>query len=125
MMKSIKLLLVTTIALSFIFCSSVFADGLQDRMTQRLPQIVTLKNKGILGETNTGYLGFVTAKKENQAVVAAENKDRKAIYTQIAKQQNVSIQFVQKRRATSLFSNGTKGHYYQNEAGAWVRHEGK
>ena len=125
MMKSIKLLLVTTIALSFIFCSSIFADGLQDRMTQRLPQIVTLKNKGILGETNTGYLGFVTAKKENQAVVAAENKDRKAIYTQIAKQQNVSIQFVQKRRATSLFSNGTKGHYYQNEAGAWVRHEGK
>lgn len=125
MMKSIKLLLVMTLALSFVFCSSAFADGIQDRMTQRLPKIVALKNKGILGETNTGYLGFVTAKKEKQAVVAAENKDRKAIYTQIAKQQNVSIQFVQKRRATSLFLNGTKGHSYQNEDGAWVRHKGK
>jgi len=54
-------------------------------------------------------------------VVAAENQDRKDIYTQIAKQQNVSIQLVQKRRATSLFSNGITGHYYQNEAGAWVK----
>ena len=125
MMKFIKLLLVMTITLSFVICSSAFAGGIQDRMTQRLPQIVVLKNKGIIGETNTGYLGFVTAKKEKQAVVAAENKDRKAIYTHIAKQQNVSIRFVQKRRATRLFSNGTKGHYYQNEAGAWVKHKGK
>jgi len=54
-------------------------------------------------------------------VVAAENQDRKTIYTQIAKQQNVSIQLVQKRRADTLFSNGTEGHYYQNEAGAWIR----
>ena len=66
-------------------------------MKQRLPQIVNLKNRGVVGETNAGYLGFVTAKKEKQDVVAAENQDRKAIYTKIAKQQNVSIQLVQKR----------------------------
>jgi len=128
-MKSIKLLLVMTITLSFVFCATALASGIKERMKQRLPQIVDLKNKGIIGETNTGYLGFVSAKKENQDamaaenqdVVAAENQDRKAIYTQIAKQQNVSIQFVQKRRAASLFSNGIKGHYYQNEAGAWVK----
>ena len=120
-MKPIKLLLVMTIALSFVFCSAAFADSLKNRMTQRLPQIVNLKNKGIVGETNTGYLGFVTAKKEKQNVVAAENRDRKAIYNQIARQQNVSIQFVQKRRAAALFANGTKGHYYQNKVGAWVK----
>lgn len=120
-MKSIKPLLVMTIALSFVFCATGFSAGIKERMKQRLPQIVDLKNKGIVGETNTGYLGFVTAKKEKQDVVAAENQDRKDIYTQIAKQQNVSIQLVQKRRATSLFSNGITGHYYQNEAGAWVK----
>jgi len=120
-MKPIKSLLVMTIALSFVFCSAAFADSIKARMTQRLLQIVDLKDKGIVGETNTGYLGFVTAKKENQDVVAAENRDRKAIYNQIARQQNVSIQFVQKKRAADVFSNGTKGHYYQNQAGAWVK----
>lgn len=110
-----------TIALSFVFCATGFSAGIKERMKQRLPQIVDLKNKGIIGETNTGYLGFITAKKEQQDMVAAENQDRKAIYTQIAKQQNVSIQLVQKRRAESLFSNGTAGHYYQNEAGAWIK----
>lgn len=120
-MNPIKSLLVMTIALSFVFCSAAFADSIKERMKQRLPQIVALKNKGIVGETNTGYLGFVTAKKEKQDVVAAENEDRKAIYTRIAKQQNVSTQLVQKRRAAALFSSGTKGHYYQNEAGAWIK----
>lgn len=120
-MKSIKFLLAMTIALSFVFGTMAFADSIKERMTQRLPQIVDLKNRGIVGETNTGYLEFVTAQKEKQDVVAAENQDRKIIYTQIAKQQNVSIQLVQKRRAATLFSNGTEGHYYQNEAGAWIR----
>ena len=120
-MKSIKSLLIMTIALSFVFCSAAFADSLHERMEKRLPHIFDLKNKGIVGEKNTGYLGFVTAKKEKQGVVAAENEDRKAIYKQIARQENVSIQFVQKRRAAALFSNGTKGHYYQNQVDAWVK----
>jgi hypothetical protein len=108
-------------ALSFAFCATAFADSIKSRMKQRLPQIVDLKNKGIVGETNTGYLGFVTVKHEKQNVVAAENEDRKAIYNQIARQQNVSVQLVQKRRAEALFSSGTKGHYYQNQAGEWVQ----
>lgn len=120
-MKPIKSLLVMTIALSFIFCSAAFADSIGERMNQRLPQVFDLKNKGIVGETNTGYLGFVTAKKEKQDVVSAENEDRKAIYNQIASESNVSIQLVQKRSSARLFSNGTKGHYYQNESGAWVK----
>jgi len=120
-MKPIKLVIVITLALSFALCATAFADGIKSRMKQRLPQIVDLKNRGIVGETNTGYLGFVTANREKQDVVAAENADRKAIYTQIAKQQNVSVELVQKRRAEALFSSGTNGHYYQNPAGEWVR----
>ncbi|MCG8553162.1 MAG: YdbL family protein [Desulfobacterales bacterium] len=120
-MKSVKFIFVMTLTLSVVVCSAAFAGGIKQRMTQRLPQIVALKNRGIVGETNTGYLGFVTAKKEEQDVVAAENKDRKAIYNHIAKQQNVSIQLVEKRRAAALFSSGTKGYYYQNQAGEWVR----
>nr|WP_320193532.1 YdbL family protein [uncultured Desulfobacter sp.] len=121
MMKPVKSLFVMTLVLSFVFCSGAFAGSIKQRMKQRLPQIVDLKNRGIIGETNAGYLGFVTAKKEKQDVVTAENEDRKAIYNQIAKQQNVSIQLVEKRRAAALFSSATKGYYYQNEAGVWVK----
>ena len=120
-MKIGKFLLVVTIALGLVFCSTAFCAGIKERMKQRLPQIVNLKNRGVVGETNAGYLGFVTAKKEKQDVVAAENQDRKAIYTKIAKQQNVSIQLVQKRRAAQLSASGIKGHYYQSESGAWVK----
>nr|WP_321399163.1 YdbL family protein [uncultured Desulfobacter sp.] len=120
-MKPIKLLIVMTLALSFALCGAAFADGIKSRMTQRLPQIVDLKNRGIVGETNTGYLGFVSAKREKQDVVAAENEDRKAIYNQIAAQQNVSVELVQKRRADALFSSGINGHYYQNQAGEWIK----
>ncbi|WP_320040657.1 YdbL family protein [uncultured Desulfobacter sp.] len=120
-MKSFKSFFVMTLTLFLVFCFSAFADGIQDRMKQRLPQIIALKNRGIIGETNTGYLGFVTGKKEKQDVVSAENEDRKAAYAQIAIKAKESIQVVQRRRAVMLFSNGTKGHYYQNEAGAWVR----
>lgn len=120
-MRPFKLLFVMTLSLYFVLCSTAFADSIKQRMKQRLPQIVDLKNRGIVGESNTGYLGFVTAKKEKQDVVAAENEDRKVIYNQIAKQQNVSIQLVEKRRAAALFSNAVKGYYYQNEAGVWVK----
>lgn len=120
-MRSISKIFVITLALCFVVTALAFSAGIKERMKQRLPQIVALKNKGIVGETNTGYLGFVTAKKAKQGVINAENKDRKAIYAKIAKQQKVSIQLVQKRRAASLFSNGVKGHYYQNQAGAWVK----
>lgn len=120
-MRPVKLLIVMTLVLSFAFSVTAFADSIKSRMKQRLPQIVDLKNRGIVGETNTGYLGFVTAEHEGQAVVAAENQDRKVIYSQIARQQNVSVQLVEKRRAAALYASGTKGHYYQNQAGEWVQ----
>ena len=53
------------------------ANALKQRMKERLPAIVELKNKGIVGENNLGFLEFVGEKKEKAGVVAAENSDRK------------------------------------------------
>ena len=114
-------IIIFAMAVLFIFSGIATAGGIKDRMKKRLPAIVSLKNKGIVGEGNNGYLGFVSAKKKNADVVAAENKDRKAIYKHIAKQQNVSLELVQKRRAKALADRAKSGHYYQNEAGAWVQ----
>jgi len=97
------------------------AGGIKERMLQRQPVILELKDKGIIGETNAGYLGFVSSAKAGEDVVAAENQDRSAIYNHIAQQQNISADLVGKRRAQQLVERMSPGHFYQNASGAWVK----
>ncbi|MDD9304704.1 MAG: YdbL family protein [Desulfobacter sp.] len=120
-MTHMKKIFLFTIAVFFVFSATAWSSGIKDRMKQRLPVISSLKNKGIVGETNQGYLAFVSSTVDRQDVVSAENKDRRAIYQHIAKQQSVSLELVQKRRAKALAERVKPGHYYQNEAGAWVK----
>jgi uncharacterized protein YdbL (DUF1318 family) len=97
------------------------ADGIKDRMKQRLPAIVELKAKGIVGENNSGYLAFVTGQTRQEEIVESENKDRKAIYTQIAKQQNTSLELVEKRRAITLAERAISGEFIQDAHGTWIQ----
>ena len=97
------------------------ASGIKERMKQRLPAIVELKTKGIVGENNQGYLAFVTGQTSQEALVLDENKDRKTIYTHIAKQQNTSLDLVEKRRANTLAQRATPGEFFQNAHGAWIK----
>lgn len=110
-------------AVLFLFSGIAWAETIKQRMTKRLPAISALKAKGVIGETNNGYLGFVTGNRPQsaQAVVAAENKDRKAIYRQIAKSNNVSLELVEKRRARALADRAKKGRFIQSPGGAWVK----
>ncbi len=116
-----KKLILFIVAAVFLVTGTAWSEGIKDRMTKRLPEISDLKAKGIVGESNRGYLGFVTGKKVKADVVAAENKDRKAIYKHISKQQNVSLDLVEKRRAQILTDRTKKGRFFQNDAGAWKK----
>ncbi len=120
-MKLTKKIILFAIAAVLIVTGTVWAAGIKERMKQRLPVIASLKDEGVVGETNQGYLGFVSGNQSQADVVAAENKDRKAIYVQIANQQGASVELVQKRRAQTLADRAKPGHYIQNEAGAWVK----
>jgi uncharacterized protein len=53
--------------------------------------------------------------------VAAENKDRKTIYAYIAKQQNTSLDLVEKRRAIALAERAAPGEFIQNADGSWIK----
>ena len=97
------------------------ASGIKERMKQRLPAIVELKTKGIVGENNQGYLAFVTGQTSQEALVLDENKDRKTIYTYIATQQNTSLDLVEKRRAITLAERAIPGEFIQNAQGAWIK----
>jgi hypothetical protein len=98
---------------------TVQADDIKARMKERLPVIIELKTKGIVGENNKGYLEFVGEKKVNTDIVAAENKDRQTVYEAIAKQQGTSAELVGKRRALQIANKANKGEWVQDAGGQW------
>jgi uncharacterized protein YdbL (DUF1318 family) len=116
-MKSITILL--TITLWVFLAGMAWAQNLKQRMQTRLPTIVDLKTRGVVGENNQGYLAFVQGKKEKQDVVTAENKDRETVYKAIAKKQGTSVKLVGQRRAKQLAGRAKPGEWIQNPDGKW------
>jgi len=119
--KTRAVLAVVLIVASFFAVHGAFADDIKARMKQRLPEIVSMKSQGIIGENAGGYLEFVTAKRMKEDLVAAENRDREAVYSAIAAQQGVAIEIVAKRRALQIVSQAVKGEYLKNEGGTWYQ----
>ena len=103
----------------FVMGATAYADDIKTRIKKRLPAIKELKAKGIVGENNKGFLQFVGGNKAKADVVAAENKDRKTVYTAIAKQQGTTPELVGKRRALQIAKKAGKGEWVQDESGQW------
>ena len=118
--KSIVLFLILTIFLTGLFIN---AEGIKERMIKRKPIIDTLKKKEILGENNSGFLVFrIPAKEEkHEEIVNEENKDRRTIYTRIAKKNNATVEDVGKLRARNIARSAPKGHWLQNPKGKWYK----
>jgi uncharacterized protein YdbL (DUF1318 family) len=105
----------------FIAGPPLSADDIKTRMKNRLPAIMELKTKGIVGENNKGYLEFIGGKREKADVVAAENEDRTTVYAAIAKQQGTTIELVGKRRALQISEKADSGDWLQDAAGKWYQ----
>ena len=111
-------LIIITLMISFQFA---FAGGIKERMKLRLPAIAELKAKGIIGENNKGYLGFVTGSKAKKALIEEENKDRKKIYIYFAKQQKTTLDTVEKVQAKRKANRVHPGEFFQKPGGTWVK----
>ena len=98
-----------------------FAQGIKARMQSRLPEIVALKDEGVIGEDNRGYLTFVGSVKKKVDVVEAENNDRRQVYTAIAQQERTTVDVVGRLRARQIAQNASPGEWLQNENGQWIR----
>ena len=105
-----------------LFCAArtSFA-GEKERMIERAPQVQALKSAGVVGEKADGLLGFVKKSPADKAVVDAENKDRKAVYAEIAKGQGVNASVVAKRRALQIVEQASSGDWLQNANGKWIQ----
>jgi len=97
------------------------SKAIKQRMIERLPVIKSLKDQGLIGENNKGYLEFVGQKKEKADVVKAENKDRKLVYGAIAKQQGTTVELVGQHRAVQIANRAKSGEWLQDAAGKWYK----
>lgn len=117
-------LLIIMIFGGFFANVSAVADDLsaiKRQMEKRLPIIVELKSKGIIGENNTGYLQFIGGRREKEDIVQAENQDRRKVYESIAKKEGANIEQVGQRRAQQIAIKARKGEWLQNPAGKWYQ----
>jgi len=114
-------LLMGLVSVLFFFSVVSAASGIKERMAERLPEIVALKDQGVIGEDNLGYLQFVGAAKEKAELVQSENDDRLQVYQGIAKQQGTTADLVGRRRAQQIMDIALPGHWLQDENGRWYK----
>lgn len=96
------------------------AGGIKERMAARAPAIVALKDQGVVGENNQGFLEF-RGTKQQADLVAAENKDRATVYAAIAKKTGTTPKLVGQRRAGKLAAKAHSGNWLQAPDGSWYQ----
>lgn len=112
--------LIIVIASLMLLVQPACSASIKERMAGRLPAITQLKDTGVVGENNTGFLEFRGAKKQAQ-LVTDENKDRQTVYKAIAKKQGASADLVGKRRAKMIAQKGKAGQWFQKQDGSWYK----
>lgn len=95
--------------------------AVKSRMSQRLAKIDQLKEAGAIGENNRGLIELRGGDAAAGDVVAAENRDRQAVYAEIAKQAGASAEQVGRKRAQQIAAGSAPGVWVQKEDGTWYK----
>ncbi len=118
-------LIITFLMTSVLICGAIAqnaaAASLKDRMLARVPAINSLKDQGLIGENNQGFLEYRTGARPEQKLISDENSDRRAVYAEIARTQKVDVALVGQRRAAQIRDIGSPGHWFQKPDGAWYK----
>ena len=104
--------------------SSPAVTEISQRLRERHAQLEALKKKGYAGENNRGYVELREAKRiedpeernRAQRIIAAENKDRKKLYKEIAqinKENHVSVSMVERVFAQKRLERAKPGELFQ------------
>ncbi len=115
---------VVLVILGLVVCAApAFSQGaaIKERMKERLPVITELKEAGVIGENNRGYLEYIGSRRPKASVVEAENRDRRMVYKAIADQQGTTVDVVEKHRAAQIEQRAESGIWLQDAAGKWYR----
>ena len=121
--KAILMIISVLMLCAFIANVAAFAgaEDIKKRMKARLSTIVSLKNQGIIGESNEGYIVYMGNARPQQDVINAENSDRKFVYEAIANKQGSTADVVGKRRALQIAEKADPGEWLQDTNGNWYK----
>ena len=90
------------------------------RMEQRQGSVDGLKDRGVAGENNRGFLEpRGAASGEDQRVISDENADRRSAYAFIASQTGSDPDSVGRRRAQQIAMASKRGVWIQDPSGEW------
>ena len=133
-MKKLLALSIAALTLAFAVPQALSAADsaatIKKNMADRKPKIEVLKKAGSVGENKSGYLEAMKKDKDDKEVklsddekklIEDENKDRKAVYTAIAKQEGSTVEKVGELRAKQIRSKAAEGEFIQGEDGKWVK----
>ena len=114
--------LILLFSLSFLLVPFVQADSsFASTMKERLPEVIKAKGEGTVGEGVDGLL-HIRAEEASVALekmVASENKDREALFANLAKKTKGSTAEAAKIFAKAMIGKGKKGHWFRSSKGAW------
>jgi uncharacterized protein YdbL (DUF1318 family) len=124
-MKSLSFIRLVILSVAFALGSAAMVqaqdlNAIRARMEQRQGSIDSLKDRGVVGETNRGYLearGAATA--ADQQVISAENADRGQVYASIASKTGTNSETVGRARAKHIAANSKAGVWIQDAGGEW------
>ena len=133
-MKKLIALSIAALTLAFAVPQALSAADsaatIKKNMADRKPKIEVLKKAGSVGENKAGYLEAMPKDKDDKEVklsdadkklIEDENKDRRAVYTAIAKQEGSTVDKVGELRAKQIRSKAPEGEFIQNEDGKWIK----
>lgn len=98
-----------------------FAEDIKSRMKARKPAIDALKAQGTIGENRQGYLEYIASNSAESEMIAAENNDRKKVYSAIARKQGVNAAQVGNQRAMQIEKMSKPGMWFKDQTGKWYR----
>jgi uncharacterized protein YdbL (DUF1318 family) len=81
--------------------------------------LATAKEKGLVGEKSTGYIGAVKSNDEVNALVKEINAKRKEAYKQISNENGQPVDVVEALAAKKLYEKLKESEYYKSGDGDW------
>lgn len=116
------LLLIAVLAAGAAAVRAEDVGAVKARMSHRLDAVVSVKDRGVAGENNRGFLELRgTASGPDQQTVSEENADRRTVYGEIATKTGASADSVGRQRAQQLHSIAKRGHWIQDQNGNWTQ----
>lgn len=115
---------VALLAAAMVFGSVVVRaedlGAVKARMEQRIAPLNALKDRGVAGENNQGFLeARGNASASDHQLIGQENADRRTVYAAIAAQTGATPDAVGRHRAQQIAAIARPGHWLQDPNGTW------